>query len=174
MKATWYITPLLAILLCYFTNGLHYIAQNLKNKNYIRRLITYSVLGDFVSLDERDEPKRTFKNGAYIPRKHPYDGTADDKLRRHSTMAPDHVCCTVDQWEASAYLSSGDVFIDSNTFYAYINGTGRISFDGKGKKSYVRFNITQYTPLMPTPQHPTMTVIKDYDQVRRLFAYCTV
>lgn len=133
------------------------------------RPISYSFFGSFVTNGEAQllngqnpHSARTFE-----------EDKTDENLIRHQRISTGNICCASEQWEATAFLSSGDVFIDANTFFAYVNGTGKIVFDAIRKKSYLTFNVTEYTPLMPAPDHSTMTVIKDYEKVGKGFAWLT-
>lgn len=96
------------------------------------RQVSYSFFGSFVTNgktqlhNEQNPLSRTFE-----------EDKANEKLIRDQRTSTGNICCATDQWEATAFLSSGDVFIDANTFFAYVNGTGKIVFDATRKKSYV-------------------------------------
>ncbi|XP_022318783.2 uncharacterized protein LOC111121706 isoform X2 [Crassostrea virginica] len=78
------------------------------------------------------------------------------------------ICCTPDVWKADVFLDYGLVAIDTkndapNTAYSYINGTMKVTYDYVNRRSYLKLQGTEVSPLLPVPGMPyDTTIINDY------------
>lgn len=81
-------------------------------------------------------------------------------------------CCTVDEWTADMFLDYGLVFIDDKkespqTAYSYINGTVKVTYDYTNRRTYLKLQGAEVSPLLPVPSMPfDTTIINDYKKVR--------
>ena len=93
------------------------------------------------------------------------------------------ICCTPDVWKADVFLDyvwKADVFLDyglvaidtkndvPNTAYSYINGTMKLTYDYVNRRSYLKLQGTEVSPLLPVPGMPyDTTIINDYKKVKQ-------
>ena len=83
------------------------------------------------------------------------------------------ICCTPDVWKADVFLDYGLVAIDTkndapNTAYSYINGTMKLTYDYVNRRSYLKLQGTEVSPLLPVPGMPyDTTIINDYKKVKQ-------
>ena len=66
------------------------------------------------------------------------------------------------------FLDYGNVFIDANTAYAYINGSVHIAYSIPLKKIYVGVKGVEQSPLIPKPMPIESVMLYDFSQVRYL------
>ena len=84
------------------------------------------------------------------------------------------ICCTPDVWKADMFLDYGLVFIDNkrdapNTAYSYINGSVKLTYDYENRRSYLKLQGTEVSPLLPVPGVPyDTTIINDYKKVNKI------
>lgn len=82
---------------------------------------------------------------------------------RSTRSSPGNICCAYGQWEANAYIiASTKLTLENITMIVYYNGTGKIAFDETNKKSYIRFNVTEFAPGSTKHDYKTSTDIKDF------------
>ena len=83
------------------------------------------------------------------------------------------ICCTPDVWKGDVFLDYGLVAIDTkndapNTAYSYINGTMKLTYDYVNRRSYLKLQGTEVSPLLPVPGMPyDTTIINDYKKVKQ-------
>ncbi|XP_033741811.1 uncharacterized protein LOC117328360 [Pecten maximus] len=82
----------------------------------------------------------------------------------------DEICCVPDQFEGTAFIGYGSVFIDRKTrqnssprtAYSYINGTVSISYDYTNKLLLLNIRGTEMSPLLPKPMSANTIYLSDY------------
>ena len=79
----------------------------------------------------------------------------------------DYVCCISDEWEGLMFLDYGTVFIDSNTAFAYMNGTVHTGYSFDKKKVYFDIKGFEESPLIPKPVADDSTILYDFDHVSK-------
>lgn len=77
----------------------------------------------------------------------------------------ENICCLPTLWEAMLYMDYGTVFIDSNTAFAYINGTVHAAFSFPKKKVYFNINGFELSPLIPKPEPYITVLLYDFENV---------
>ncbi|XP_045211323.2 mammalian ependymin-related protein 1-like [Mercenaria mercenaria] len=73
------------------------------------------------------------------------------------------ICCTHGQWEANAYLNVGTTMsMNNETVYFFYNGSGNVAFDKVNQRAYVNYQLTAFSPIIPTHYRFKTTKIFDF------------
>ncbi|KAL4240203.1 hypothetical protein ACF0H5_000997 [Mactra antiquata] len=74
-----------------------------------------------------------------------------------------NICCMPQEWEAQMYLDYGTVFIDSNTAFAYFNGSVHAAYSTSKNKVYFHIKGFELSPLIPKPEPMNTTLLYDFE-----------
>ncbi|OWF39880.1 uncharacterized protein LOC110464507 [Mizuhopecten yessoensis] len=83
----------------------------------------------------------------------------------------EEICCAPDQFEGTAFVGYGNVFIDRKagasqksprTAYSYINGTVALSYDYTNRRLLLKLAGTEVSPLLPKPEPYNTIYLSDF------------